>query len=102
MQSRETAVPRTLRPLIFLVLLAMGLTVRQPFVVSATALPDTFTEALVGTVLADDQSQADTGPARPGPAVQQAYGLLMDHFVTPPESAKVLNGALDGAHDFLE
>src|SRR4051812_27965931 len=102
MHSRETAVPRTLRPLILLLLFTMTLTIRQPFVVSATALPDTLTEALTGTVLADDESQADPASNRPGPVVQQAFGLLMDHFVTPPNSGSVLNGALDGVHDLLE
>jgi len=101
MHSWETAVPRTLRPLIFIMLLAFGLTLAQPFVVSATALPDTLADALAGTALADDQGLADPSPARPSPMVQQAFGLLMDHFVTPPDSGDVLNGGLDSAHDYL-
>jgi len=101
MHSRETAVPRTLRPLIFIVLLAFGLTIAQPFVASATALPVTLSDALAGTALAADQQQP-AGSARPGQVVQQAFGLLMDHFVTAPNSGDVLNGALDGMHTFLE
>lgn len=33
--------------------------------------------------------------------VQQAFGLLLDNFVTPPKAGDVLNGGLDSAHDFL-
>jgi carboxyl-terminal processing protease len=95
-------VPRPLRPLILLLLFAVGLSMRQPFVVSATTLPDTLTGALDGPALMSDAWQLPTSSDRPGPMVQQAFGLLMDNFVTPPDSGNVLNGGLDSAHFYLE
>jgi carboxyl-terminal processing protease len=82
-----------------MVLLAVGMVSAQPFVVSATTLPAPFLEAVSAPALAADQEQA---PARPSPMVQQAFNLLLDHFVTPPNSGSVLNGGLDNAHYFLE
>jgi len=105
-QIGETAVPRILRPFAFVVALAFGLTIAQPIVVNATTLPSSVptaqSVAFPGLDTPTDLQQPDGGSARPGPVVQQAFGLLMDHFVTAPESGDVLNGALDGAHFYLE
>ena len=104
MHIGETAVPRTLRPFAFILALAFGLTIAQPLVANATTLPSFMPAArpvfLPGLGAVADQSEG--GSARPSPMVQQAFGLLMDHFVTPPNTGDVLNGGLDGAHFFLE
>jgi len=94
-------------------LLTLGSTLAQPNLAGATALPG-LSPALaptpLSTLLAPDQLAPEQEPAdqsggsndtRPGPIVQQAFGLLMDHFVTPPDADEVLNGGLDGAQDLL-
>jgi len=104
MHIGETAVPRTLRPFAFILALAFGLTIAQPLVANATTLP-TFSPAARPVFLPGLSAVADQlegGSARPSPMVQQAFGLLLDHYVTPPDSGDVLNGGLDGAHFFLE
>jgi carboxyl-terminal processing protease len=72
----------------------VGLSVFQPVV--ALASPPT-------AALAAERVAQGLTPARgqPGPIVRQAFDLLMDRFVVPPESGNVLNGGLDGAHHFL-
>lgn len=71
-------------------LAVVGLTVLQPAVARASALPI--------AASAEDLSQS----VQPGPIVRQAFDILMDRFVIPPKSGNVLNGGLDGAHYFLE
>jgi carboxyl-terminal processing protease len=89
-------VPRAFRLPILLFVIFLGLVAVQPAIVRASALP--------AVALAEQVSQAD-GAGRgqqPGPIVRQAFDLLMDRFVDPPQSGDILNGGLDGAHYFLE
>lgn len=72
----------------------VGLSVFQPVVALASPPP---------AALAAERVAQGVTPARgqPGPIVRQAFDLLMDRFVIPPNSGTVLNGGLDGAHHFL-
>jgi len=85
---------RAFRLTALLIVAIVGLGVFQPAV--ALANPPT---AVVAT---EDVAQGLT-PSRgqPGPIVRQAFDLLMDRFVIPPNSGNVLNGGLDGAHHYL-
>jgi carboxyl-terminal processing protease len=86
-------VPRTFRLLTFLLIATFGLALLQP--TRASADP-TIASGSVETV------EQGTGRAQPGPIVRQAFDLLMDRFVTPPNSGKLLNGGFDSVHFFLE
>jgi carboxyl-terminal processing protease len=79
--------------LTLLLIATFGLALVQPTRASADPTP---ASASVETV-----SQS-SGRAQPGPIVRQAFDLLMDRFVIPPNSGKLLNGGLDSVHYFLE
>ena len=70
---------RMLRPLMFLLLLALTIAAVQPM-----------------ATLADPVHAPSSSPmaaqAQPGRIVSQAFDLLMDRFVIPPDSSDVLNG----------
>jgi carboxyl-terminal processing protease len=79
--------------LTFLLIATFGLALLQPARASADPTP---ASASIETV------EQAAGRAQPGPIVRQAFDLLMDRFVIPPNSGKLLNGGLDSVHYFLE
>jgi carboxyl-terminal processing protease len=93
-------VPRAFRLITLLLLATLGLTAMQPAVARASAASAFAAVADFAQTSAPDSFQQ--GGQQPGPIVRQAFDLLMDRFVIPPKSGDVLNGALDGAHFYLE
>ena len=79
---------RAFRLSVLLIVAMVGLSAFQPVV--ALASPPT------AAVAAEHVAQG-LSPSRgqPGPIVRQAFDLLMDRFVIPPNSGNVLNGGLD-------
>lgn len=100
---RGLNVARAYRLVTLLLLMTLGLAALQPAVARASAVGGSgvldAVEHLTQTISPEDMQQ---GGAQPGPIVRQAFDLLMDRFVIPPKSGDVLNGALDGAHHYLE
>src|SRR5687767_1904120 len=93
-------VPRAYRLITFLLLAMLGLAAVQPAVARASAVSAIAAVTDFAQTTASDSFQQ--GGQQPGPIVRQAFDLLMDRFVIPPKSGDVLNGALDGAHMYLE
>lgn len=88
--------PRRFRLLTVLLLAIIGLAVVQPVAVHAGA------PVIVSAVEDVAQGGGSSSRTSPGPIVRQAFELLMDRFVIPPNSGEILNGGLDSAHHFLE
>jgi carboxyl-terminal processing protease len=78
----------------------LGLAAVQPAVARASAVSAIAAVTDFAQTTVSDSFQQ--GGQQPGPIVRQAFDLLMDRFVIPPKSGDVLNGALDGAHMYLE
>ncbi|HYU20486.1 MAG TPA: S41 family peptidase [Chloroflexota bacterium] len=74
--------PRILRPFALVLLFVLAVLAVQPAVAYGGAEP-----RRVGVAAAPD--------TEPGPIVKQAFDLLTDRFVYPPNSADMLNGAWD-------
>ncbi|MCC7369715.1 MAG: PDZ domain-containing protein [Chloroflexi bacterium] len=92
--------PRVFRLLAFLFLVTLGLPAVQPAVARASAV--SALAAVEHASQATTPDLAQQGGAQPGPIVRQAYDLLLDRFVIPTKPGDILNGALNGAHFYLE
>lgn len=87
--------PRFLRALtLFVLATTLAVAVAQP----AAGL----TRADAPWLAFGQTAHAAPAQVQPGPIVRQAFDLLMDRFVVPPESGAVLNGGLDAAEEYLQ
>lgn len=88
--------PRFLGHLTFVLSLALMVSAARPPATFA-GVESAWSSASTSAISAQVGWVSQASVARPGPVVPQAFNLLMERFVTPPNSADLLGGGWDGA-----